>query len=106
MAFVAQGVKICVDTVLQRTVEEGFRGRVFTVYDTLFNVAFVAAAVVTALTLPESGRAPVSIVALAATYAVVGGGYWWACTRLPGDQARAAYQVRSSRSARSGPSGP
>ena len=49
LAFVAQGVKICVDTVVQRTIDDNFRGRVFTVYDTLFNVAFVAAAVVTAL---------------------------------------------------------
>ena len=41
LSFVAQGVKICVDTVVQRTVDDSFRGRVFAVYDTLFNVAFV-----------------------------------------------------------------
>ena len=42
LGFVAQGVKICVDTTLQESVEDDFRGRVFSVYDTLFNVTFVA----------------------------------------------------------------
>ena len=106
MSFVAQGVKICVDTVVQRTVDDNYRGRVFTVYDTLFNVAFVAAAVVTAWTVPESGHAPLSIVLLAGAYAVAGLGYWWVSSRLPASDARAAYQVRSSDSARSAPSGP
>jgi MFS family permease len=106
LALAAQGVKICVDTVLQRTVDDNFRGRVFTVYDTLFNVAFVAAAVITALALPETGYSPASIIALAALYAVAGATYWWASTRVPADQARAAYQALNSDSARSGPSGP
>ena len=83
LAFVAQGVKVCVDTVLQRTIDDQYRGRVFTVYDTMFNVAFVASAVATALTIPESGRAPVSIFILAALYAVAGLGYWWASSRVP-----------------------
>ncbi len=55
MGFVAQAVKICVDTTLQETVEDDFRGRVFSVYDTLFNVTFVAALVVGAFVLPPSG---------------------------------------------------
>ena len=106
LSFVAQGVKICVDTVVQRTIEDSFRGRVFTVYDTLFNVAFVTAAVVTAFTVPESGHAPASIVVLAAIYGLTGIGYWWAAASLPAPVARAAYQASSSASARSAPSGP
>ena len=107
LSFVAQGVKICVDTVVQRTVEDDFRGRVFTVYDTLFNVAFVAAAVVTALTLPESGHAP-------GVDHRAGGGLRADRRRLLVGVvaaarvrvARSAYQARSSASARSAPSGP
>ncbi len=106
MALAAQGIKICVDTVVQRTVEDTFRGRVFTVYDTLFNVAFVGAAVVTALVLPDSGYAPASIIAIAVLYFLAGSGYLLASSRVPADQARAAYQALSSASARSGPSGP
>ena len=55
LRFVAQAVKICVDSTLQETVEDDFRGRVFSVYDTLFNLTFVVALVVGAFTLPESG---------------------------------------------------
>jgi MFS family permease len=68
MGFVSQAVKICVDTTLQESVADDFRGRVFSVYDTLFNVTYVAALVVGAFTLPPSG---VSYWALL----VVGAGY-------------------------------
>ena len=55
LGFVAQAVKICVDTTLQELVEDDFRGRVFSVYDTLFNVTFVIALLVGAFVLPPSG---------------------------------------------------
>jgi MFS family permease len=68
LGFVAQGVKICVDTTLQEWVEDDFRGRVFSVYDSLFNVTFVAALLVGAAALPASG---VSVPVLS----TVGAGY-------------------------------
>ncbi len=68
LGFVAQAVKICVDSTLQETVEDDYRGRVFSVYDTLFNLTFVVALVVGAATLPESGLS--SLVPI-----VVAGGY-------------------------------
>jgi hypothetical protein len=55
LGIVAQGVKICVDSTLQETVEDDFRGRVFSVYDTLFNVTFVVALLAGAFLLPPSG---------------------------------------------------
>jgi MFS family permease len=55
LGFVAQGVKICVDTTLQESVDDDFRGRVFSVYDTLFNVSFVTALLVGAFVLQASG---------------------------------------------------
>jgi hypothetical protein len=55
LGFVAQAIKICVDTTLQETVDDDFRGRVFSVYDTLFNVTFVVALLAGALLLPASG---------------------------------------------------
>jgi len=75
LGFVAQGIKICVDTLVQRNVEDEFRGRVFSLYDTLFNMTSVAAAVLTALVLPDSGYSPASIVVLAVVYAVTGLAY-------------------------------
>jgi MFS family permease len=66
----AQGVKICVDTLVQTTVDDAFRGRVFSLYDVVFNVVFVAAAAVGALVVPTSGKSYALVVAIAAGYGV------------------------------------
>jgi MFS family permease len=68
LGFVAQAVKICVDSTLQETVEDDYRGRVFSVYDTLFNVTFVLALLVGAFTLPVSGLSSAVPLAVAGTY--------------------------------------
>ncbi len=68
LGFVAQAVKICVDSTLQETVEDDYRGRVFSVYDTLFNVTFVVALLVGAFTLPASGVSSAVPLAVAGTY--------------------------------------
>jgi MFS family permease len=68
LGLASQGIKICVDTLVQEDIEDAYRGRVFSLYDVLFNVAFVAAAAVAATVLPDDGR----------SYAVIGsiaGGY-------------------------------
>jgi MFS family permease len=70
LGFGAQGIKICVDTVVQRGVDDEFRGRVFALYDTVFNLALVAAAVLTAIALPDNGHAPLSVVLIGAAYVV------------------------------------
>lgn len=51
----AQGSKICVDTIVQESVADAYRGRVFSFYDVLFNISFVGAAAFAALLLPSSG---------------------------------------------------
>ncbi|PNE36456.1 MFS transporter [Streptomyces noursei] len=66
-----QGTKITTDTVVQSSVDDAFRGRIFAIYDVLFNVAFVGAAAVAALMLPPDGRSAVLIIVVAALYAVV-----------------------------------
>ena len=91
-------MKICVDTTLQEWVEDDFRGRVFSVYDTLFNVTFVAALLVGAFVLPASGI----------SYGAARGGR----RRLPADRGRlrphhppaltGASEVRDARSAAEG----
>jgi hypothetical protein len=75
LGLAAQGFKICVDTRVQRTVEDAFRGRVFTVYDTIFNLSFVGAAVVTALTLPDTGHSPISVIIIGVAYFAIAGFY-------------------------------
>jgi MFS family permease len=75
LGFVAQGVKICVDSTLQETVEDDYRGRVFSVYDTLFNMTFVAALLIGAFTLPRSGISIVVPVTVAVGYVLAAVGY-------------------------------
>ena len=63
------------DTTLQETVEDDFRGRVFSVYDTLFNVAFVVALVLAAFVLPASGISYPILIGVGAGYVLIGLNY-------------------------------
>lgn len=71
----AQGVKISVDTTVQEEVDDAFRGRVFAVYDMLFNVTYVASAAVTATVLPKTGKSYVVMTLLAVGYLAAAAAY-------------------------------
>ena len=68
LGFVAQAVKICVDTTLQEVVDDDYRGRVFSVYDTLFNVTYVVALLIGAFVLPASGISYPMLIAVGLGY--------------------------------------
>jgi MFS family permease len=78
LGLAAQGVKICVDTLIAQRVADDYRGRVFSLYDTLFNVIFVAAGVLTALLLPENGKSATAVLVIGIAYAVTGAAYLFA----------------------------
>jgi hypothetical protein len=76
----AQGIKIVVETDLQHECADEYRGRVFSVNDTVFNVAFVLGLFGAALVLPPDGRSVAALVvvtvvfiAVAVWYTAVGG---------------------------------
>ncbi|MEU6003551.1 MULTISPECIES: MFS transporter [unclassified Streptomyces] len=71
LGLTTQGAKIATDTVVQSAVDDSFRGRIFSVYDVLFNVAFVGAAGVAALMLPPDGRSVPLVVTVAVIYAAI-----------------------------------
>ncbi len=71
LGLVTQGSKIATDTIVQSSVDDGFRGRIFSVYDVLFNVAFVGAAGVAALMLPSDGRSVALLVTIAVIYGAI-----------------------------------
>ncbi|MEV7427169.1 MFS transporter [Streptomyces sp. NPDC091212] len=71
LGLITQGAKIATDTVVQTMVDDAYRGRVFSLYDVLFNVAFVGAAAVAALMLPPDGRSAALVVTVAVLYAAV-----------------------------------
>lgn len=71
LGLVTQGGKIITDTVVQSAVDDDYRGRIFAVYDMLFNIAFVSAAGLAALMLPPDGRSPQLIFTVSVIYAAV-----------------------------------
>lgn len=72
LGITAQSVKICVDTLVQAHVDDDMKGRVFVLYDMIFNVALVLAAGIGALILPTDGKSVLILVVLAVVYLATG----------------------------------
>jgi MFS family permease len=73
-----QGVKIVVDTDLQHECADDYRGRVFSLGDTMFNVSFVVGLFIGALVLPVDGRSVEVLFSVALGFVVVA--IWYAFT--------------------------
>jgi MFS family permease len=69
LGVTVQGAKIATDTVVQTNVDDEFRGRVFSLYDVLFNISFVGSAAVAAAMLPPDGRSATLVITIAVLYA-------------------------------------
>jgi hypothetical protein len=70
IGLAGQVVKLCTDAAVQGEAGDGVLGRVFAVYDIVFNVGFVGAVAATAALSPPDGRAPGLIAAGAGLYLV------------------------------------
>jgi MFS family permease len=68
LTFAGQVVKLCVDAAIQGDIGDEVRGRVFALYDTLFNVTQVAAVTAAAAVVPLDGRSPGLILAATVAY--------------------------------------
>jgi hypothetical protein len=56
LGVTAQGVSICVVTIIQESVDDAYLGRVFSLYDMVYNVTFVLGAAVSVLFMPVTGK--------------------------------------------------
>ncbi|MET7400705.1 MFS transporter [Dactylosporangium sp. NPDC005572] len=74
-SLAAQGLKIVTDTSLQHECADEYRGRVFSINDTAFNITLVAGMYLGALTLPENGRSAAVLGTVAAGYLLAAAGY-------------------------------
>jgi MFS family permease len=83
LTYVGQVVKLCVDAAVQGEIGDEVRGRVFALYDTLFNATQVAAVSAAAAVVPIDGRSPGLIVAATATYLIGLGLYLVLLKRSP-----------------------
>ncbi len=72
LGLVAQSFKICTDTLVQAHIEDSFKGRVFVLYDMVFNLAQVVAGVLAAAVLPSNGVSTPVFLGLAVAYALLG----------------------------------
>ena len=75
LGLVAQGIAICSTTIIQQRMGDDFRGRVFALYDLLFNVPFVIGAVVAAQIIPQDGKSYLLIAVASAGYLLAAAGY-------------------------------
>jgi len=71
----AQAIKIVTDTTLQLAVDDDFRGRVFSINDTGFNLLFVVGLLIGAFTLPADGASAAVMISAGLGYAVVVAGF-------------------------------
>ncbi|MGV0606201.1 MFS transporter [Mycolicibacterium sp. XJ1904] len=58
LGMAGQVVKLCADNAMQLDVDDGLRGHVFTVQDSLFWMTFIGAIALTASVIPPDGRQP------------------------------------------------
>jgi MFS family permease len=68
----SQGVKICVDSLVQQWSADDVRGRAFSIYDMMFQMALVASAITAALVLPPDGASRLGFLAAGLLMAVIG----------------------------------
>jgi MFS family permease len=71
----AQCVKICVDTTVQQTVDDQYMGRVFSLYDMIFNAAYVFGPAIAVPFLPASGKSYVVVLVIGVLYLVAAAVY-------------------------------
>ncbi|MFD1051498.1 MFS transporter, partial [Kibdelosporangium lantanae] len=63
-----QVIKLCVDATIQTDIGDESRGRVFSLYDTLFNITTVVAIALAATVVPSNGHSPGLVVVIALVY--------------------------------------
>ena len=68
LAGAGQVVKLSLDATVQQDIGDETRGRVFALYDTVFNVGYVMAVALAATVVPADGRAPGLLLLAAAVY--------------------------------------
>jgi MFS family permease len=68
IAYTGQIVKLCVDAAVQRDIGDETRGRVFALYDMLFNITQAIAVAIAATVIPANGESVALIVAATVLY--------------------------------------
>jgi MFS family permease len=94
VSFGGQGTKIITDTTLQLDIDDDYRGRVFSVNDTGYNLLFVVGLLIGAVVLPPSGVSVIALVGAGLGYGMVALGYALAERRISRRRDRTPPQSR------------
>jgi MFS family permease len=70
LSTAGQVVKLSLDATVQGEIRDEVRGRVFALYDTVFNVGYVLAVALAATVVPPDGHAPALLLLAAASYLI------------------------------------
>jgi MFS family permease len=97
LGLMAQNIKICVDTLVQAHVADEFKGRVFVIYDMIFNVMLVVAAVIAALILPANGKSVIILIIMAVGYLLVALGFALVSRGVSMDEGTESLQAASQK---------
>ena len=76
MYLTRQSVAIASVTILQEGIEDGFRGRVFALYDMVYNAAYALGAAVFGVFMATDGKSPIVVAVIAAGFLVAALAYW------------------------------
>ncbi|HET8643054.1 MAG TPA: MFS transporter [Pseudonocardiaceae bacterium] len=68
LSLAGQSIKLSLDAEVQTSIGDQVRGRVFALYDTVFNVSYVVATVVAATLVPEDGQSLALMLVAGAVY--------------------------------------
>ncbi len=74
LGVAAQSIKVCVDTLVQAHVSDLYRGRVFILYDMMFNTFLVVGAALAAFVVPDIGLSLPVYVGMGVTFGLLA---WW-----------------------------
>lgn len=96
LGLAGQVVKIAADTHVQTGVDESVRGRAFAFYDVVYNAAFILAAALGALVIPDDGYSRALYAFIATLYLLVGIYYVRACRATPAEVEAAARATSSA----------
>jgi MFS family permease len=96
LGLTAQCIKICVDTLVQAHVADEFKGRVFVIYDMIFNVVLVVAAAIAAVILPANGKSVIIMIIMAVAYLLVALGFALASRGVSMEEGTESLQAVSS----------
>ena len=75
MGLSAQCVKICVDTTVQQEVDDAYLGRVFSIYDILYNAAWVVGPALAVPFMPDTGKSYPLALTIGALYLAAAAAY-------------------------------